>query len=181
MPLADTHLESPVGPHLPAGDDRGLRVLACAPGNRSLHPAAHKTRGGDPGVHADPSWTLDERRVLRGLADEPEACFGGRRRGFRTPVAPRGMPFQRRVWEALTEIPDGETVSYGELARPLGRPNAVRAGGAVSGANPIAIIIPCHRVIGANGSLTGFGGGLDVKRARLALERGEARLPILER
>jgi methylated-DNA-[protein]-cysteine S-methyltransferase len=181
MPLAYTHLESPVGPLLLAGDDRGLRVLAFTSGNRSLHPTAHNARGGDPGVRVDPSWTLDESRVLRGVADELEAYFGGRLRAFRTPVAPRGTPFQLRVWEALREIPYGETVSYGELSRRIGRPEAVRAVGAANGANPIAIIIPCHRVIGANGSLTGFGGGLDVKRALLALERGEARLPILER
>jgi methylated-DNA-[protein]-cysteine S-methyltransferase len=91
-------------------------------------------------------------------------------------VVPEGTVFQRRVWQALCGIPYGRTVSYGELARHLGADKAVRAVGAANGANPIAIIIPCHRVIGANGSLTGFGGGLPVKRALLDLEQGTRRL-----
>lgn len=165
--LVYTHLESPVGRLLLAGDDRGLRVLAFAAGTRP--------------VRVDPNWTPDEGGVLGAVADELEAYFAGRLRAFRTPVAPDGTPFQRRVWEALREIPYGETMSYGELSRRIGRPDAVRAVGAANGANPIAIIIPCHRVVGANGSLTGFGGGLDVKRALLALERGERRLPIRTR
>jgi methylated-DNA-[protein]-cysteine S-methyltransferase len=91
-------------------------------------------------------------------------------------VEPRGTPFQQRVWQALCDIPYGETTSYGALARRIGAERAVRAVGAANGANPIAIIVPCHRVIGADGSLTGFGGGLPVKRALLDLEQGRRRL-----
>jgi methylated-DNA-[protein]-cysteine S-methyltransferase len=101
-----------------------------------------------------------------------EAYFRGALREFDLPVAPRGTAFQLRVWAELRRIPYGVTISYGELARRLGDPNLTRAVGAANGANPISIIFPCHRVIGADGSLTGYGGGLEVKRALLALERG---------
>jgi methylated-DNA-[protein]-cysteine S-methyltransferase len=97
-------------------------------------------------------------------------------RTFDFPLAPQGTPFQQQVWRALCDIPYGETTSYGELARRIGNPNAVRAVGLANGSNPIAIIIPCHRVIGSNGSLTGYGGGLPIKKALLALERGQTRL-----
>ena len=93
-------------------------------------------------------------------------------------MAPQGTPFQRMVWSALTTIPYGETVSYGELARRLGRPAATRAVGAANGRNPIPIVIPCHRVIGSDGSLTGFGGGLAIKRRLLDLESGHLRAPV---
>jgi methylated-DNA-[protein]-cysteine S-methyltransferase len=96
--------------------------------------------------------------------------FAGKRRVFSLPLAPRGTPFQRSVWQALRQIPYGETVSYGELARRLGSTSGARAVGLANGANPLPIIVPCHRVIGADGSLTGFGGGLTIKRALLALE-----------
>lgn len=96
--------------------------------------------------------------------------FSGRRRKFELPLAPEGTDFQRRCWRALLDIPYGETASYGDVARAIGSPKAVRAVGGANHANPIAIIIPCHRVIGSNGSLTGFGGGLDVKSYLLALE-----------
>ena len=92
------------------------------------------------------------------------------------PLAPEGTPFQRRVWDALLEIPYGETTSYGEIARRIGQPQASRAVGLANGSNPLPIIIPCHRVIGSNGSLTGYGGGLPIKQQLLALERGERRL-----
>lgn len=99
-----------------------------------------------------------------------DAYFDRRRVTFDLPLAPVGTPFQRSVWDALCAIPYGETVSYGEIARRVGRPAAVRAVGAANGSNPIPILIPCHRVIGANGTLTGYGGGLDRKRKLLALE-----------
>ncbi len=96
--------------------------------------------------------------------------FAGRRRGFDLELAPRGTDFQLRVWRALAEIPYGETVSYADIAERLGRPGAARAVGRANGTNPIPIVVPCHRVIGADGSLTGYGGGLPIKRALLELE-----------
>jgi methylated-DNA-[protein]-cysteine S-methyltransferase len=96
--------------------------------------------------------------------------FRGERRTFDLPLAPRGTEFQMDVWRALQRIPYGETRSYSGIAREIGRPAAVRAVGAANGANPIPIVIPCHRVVGSNGSLTGFGGGIETKRWLLALE-----------
>ena len=97
--------------------------------------------------------------------------FDGTRRDFDLPLAPHGTAFQCRVWEALRRISYGETISYGELARRIGKPTASRAVGAANGRNPLAIVVPCHRVIGADGTLTGYGGGLPVKQALLSLER----------
>ena len=105
-----------------------------------------------------------------------EEYFAGERTTFDVPLAPEGAPFEREVWRALEEIPYGETVSYGEIARRVGQPTAARAVGTANGRNPIAVIVPCHRVIGANGSLTGYGGGLERKRLLLELERGQGRL-----
>src|SRR5688500_4066257 len=96
--------------------------------------------------------------------------LAGTRRTFDLPLHPLGTPFQRRVWDALVAIPYGTTPSYGALARAIGTPDAVRAVGAANGANPLPIVVPCHRVIGSNGKLTGFGGGLPLKRKLLALE-----------
>ena len=98
--------------------------------------------------------------------------FAGRRRSFSLPLDFKGTPFQRRVWSALLTIPYGETRSYGEIARQIGNPAAVRAVGAANGRNPVSIIAPCHRVIGATGKLTGFAGGLETKARLLALETG---------
>ena len=98
--------------------------------------------------------------------------FAGRRRSFSLPLDFKGTPFQRRVWSALLTIPYGETRSYGEIARQIGNPAAVRAVGAANGRNPLSIIAPCHRVIGATGKLTGFAGGLETKARLLALETG---------
>jgi methylated-DNA-[protein]-cysteine S-methyltransferase len=115
--------------------------------------------------------------VLATAARQLDAYFAGRLRAFDLPLAPRGTPFQQRVWSALREIPFGETRSYGQLARAIGKPSAMRAVGAANGRNPIAIVVPCHRVIGADGSLTGFGGGIDRKKFLLSLEqRNELRL-----
>jgi len=105
-----------------------------------------------------------------------EEYFAGERTIFDIPLAPEGAPFEREVWRALEEIPYGETVSYGEIARRVGQPTAARAVGTANGRNPIAVIVPCHRVIGADGSLTGYGGGLERKRLLLELERGQGRL-----
>jgi len=99
------------------------------------------------------------------------AYFAGTLRAFDLPLDPHGTPFQRRVWDAVAAVPYGETRSYGEIARAIGQPLAVRAVGAANGANPLALLIPCHRVIGSDGKLHGYGGGLDTKRQLLALER----------
>ena len=110
--------------------------------------------------------------LLTEVASQFEAYFDGRLRTFDLPLAPAGTPFQQEVWSALQTIPYGATWSYAELAARIGRPAAVRAVGAANGRNPIPIIIPCHRVIGRDGRLVGFGGGLETKRALLALEQG---------
>jgi methylated-DNA-[protein]-cysteine S-methyltransferase len=154
-------LESPIGRLLLAGDGSGVRFLLFSTGKRP--------------VVADPGWEPDA-----GLLNEPTrqltAYFKGALREFDIPLAPEGTPFQLRVWDALQDIPYGETISYGELARQLGNTKAVRAVGLANGANPISIIIPCHRVIGSNGPLVGYGGGLPTKQALLALERGQGNL-----
>jgi methylated-DNA-[protein]-cysteine S-methyltransferase len=99
--------------------------------------------------------------------------FSGKRRNFTVPLDLRGTSFQRNVWEALLAIPFGETRNYGELARQLGNPQAARAVGAATGRNPVSIVVPCHRLIGASGKLTGFAGGLDAKMRLLALEQSK--------
>ena len=105
-----------------------------------------------------------------------DAYFAGKLRGFDLPLAPQGTDFQQRVWKALLKIPYGATRSYGQQALAIGSPKAVRAVGLANGRNPIAIIIPCHRVIGANGSLTGYGGGMARKQLLLDLEQGAPQL-----
>jgi methylated-DNA-[protein]-cysteine S-methyltransferase len=109
--------------------------------------------------------------LLSEAARQIEEYFSGARERFELPVELEGTPFQRRVWEALIEIPFGYTHTYGDIARRIGAPGAIRAVGAAIGRNPFSIVVPCHRVIGANGSLTGYAGGLDRKRALLELER----------
>ncbi len=104
------------------------------------------------------------------VADQLSEYFSGKRTAFELQLALRGTPFQLDVWNALRGIPYGDTISYAELARRIGKPNAVRAVGAANGANPIPVIIPCHRVIGSNGTLTGYGGGIERKQWLLALE-----------
>jgi methylated-DNA-[protein]-cysteine S-methyltransferase len=154
-------VESPVGQLIVAGDGDGLRMLAFAGADRPFAP--------------NPEWRRDQDSLAH-VCGELDAYFRGDLRRFTVPVVPEGTPFQRRVWAALCEIPYGETISYGELARRLGDAKAVRAVGLANGANPIAIVIPCHRVIGSNGSLVGYGGGLPIKQALLDLERGQRRL-----
>ena len=160
-PLLYRELESPVGPLLLAGDDEGLRFLLFRKGRDKARPK--------------PEWEPD-RATLKDTARQIGAYFAGRLKRFDLPLAPQGTPFQTSVWSALLEIPYGETVSYGHIAHRLGNPKAVRAVGLANGSNPIAIIIPCHRVIGSNGSLVGYGGGLPIKQALLALERGQGTL-----
>ena len=154
--------ESPVGPLLLAGNRDGLHVLSFGVGSRPRD--------------VDPSWVLDTKGELKGVRKELDEYFAGRLRKFSTPLAFEGTPFQNQVWKQLCRIPYGETISYLELAQRIDNPKAVRAVGMANGANPIAIIVPCHRVIGSNGSLTGFGGGIPAKRALLELERGQRTL-----
>ncbi|HPF70822.1 MAG TPA: methylated-DNA--[protein]-cysteine S-methyltransferase [Candidatus Krumholzibacteria bacterium] len=153
-----TILDSPVGPLLLASDGTALTHLLF---EREDAPAA-----------ADRAAFAAGRRdaVLDRACAQLQEYFAGRRRTFDLPLAPTGTAFQRAVWRALEDIPYGRTESYGTLADRVGRPRAVRAVGAANGRNPISIIVPCHRVIGADGSLTGYGGGLDAKRFLLALE-----------
>lgn len=154
--------DSPVGPLLLAGNRDGLHVLAFGVGSRPRR------------IEAD--WVADTTGVLTGVCEELDEYFAGRLKTFTTPVVFAGTPFQHQVWSELCRIPYGETISYLELANRIRNPKAVRAVGLANGANPIAIIVPCHRVIGANGSLTGFGGGIPTKRALLELERGQRTL-----
>jgi len=113
----------------------------------------------------------NEAEPFQPVIAQLQAYFAGELHDFDLPLAPQGTLFQRSVWEALQKIPYGETISYAELARRIDKPSAVRAVGAANGSNPIPIIIPCHRVIGSNGALVGYGGGLPLKKALLALEQ----------
>ncbi|MFD6433942.1 methylated-DNA--[protein]-cysteine S-methyltransferase [Streptomyces venezuelae] len=127
--------------------------------------------------HRPPEETFGDRDPAPfGVAiSQLEAYFDGELTEFDVPLRLEGTPFQRTVWDELRRIPYGETRTYGELAEALGKPNASRAVGLANGKNPIGVIVPCHRVIGANGSLTGYGGGLDRKQRLLAFEGGAAR------
>jgi len=154
--------DSPVGPLLLAGDHDALHVLSFGVGSRPRE--------------IDADWTPDTKGVLKTICKELDQYFAGRLRKFTTPLAFNGTPFQNAVWQELCRIPYGETISYLALANRIKNPRAVRAVGMANGANPIAIIVPCHRVIGSNGSLTGFGGGLPTKRALLELEKGQRTL-----
>lgn len=153
--------ESPTGRLLLAADERGLRVLAFAEGRTP--------------PHVEPSWKKGGA-ALREAVRQLRAFFAGELQQFALPLAPEGTGFQQCVWRELQQIPYGETISYGELARRVGNPAAFRAVGLANGSNPIAIIIPCHRVIGSNGKLTGYGGGLENKRWLLDFERSQLRL-----
>jgi methylated-DNA-[protein]-cysteine S-methyltransferase len=119
---------------------------------------------------------VDDEAALADALGQLRAWFAGERRAFDLPLAPRGTPFQLAVWDAVAAIPWGTTCSYADVARRIGKPAAVRAVGAANGANPLPLIIPCHRVIGANGALTGYGGGLPLKQQLLAWERGQTQL-----
>lgn len=124
-------------------------------------------------------WALDDR-AFPDAVEQLEAYFAGELFTFDLRLEFEGTPFQRRVWEALRSIPYGETRTYGEIAMQIGSPTAFRAVGLANGHNPIAVIVPCHRVIGANGSLTGFGGGLERKRTLLELEKSNSNLMLFD-
>jgi methylated-DNA-[protein]-cysteine S-methyltransferase len=118
-------------------------------------------------------WRRDARHAtLRQAKRELAEYFGGERKRFDTALAPEGTAFQRSVWKAISSVEFGKTITYGELARRAGCPGSARAAGAATGRNPIGIIVPCHRIVGSDGNLTGYAGGLDIKRALLALESG---------
>ncbi|GAB3389229.1 methylated-DNA--[protein]-cysteine S-methyltransferase [Lysobacter fragariae] len=150
------HIDSPVGPLLIAGNNDGLQLI-------EFHAPRHPMSGG-------PDWHEGDVAVLRQVQEQLGEYFAGERRDFDLPLAPRGTDFQRQVWWELANIPFGGTISYSELATRVGRPTATRAVGAANGRNPLPIVLPCHRVIGADGSLTGFGGGLPTKQFLLQLE-----------
>jgi methylated-DNA-[protein]-cysteine S-methyltransferase len=158
-----TTLESPCGPLLCVVDEAGAVVRIEFGNGRDSQKITEKMRAHGIEVLADPARTADLRRQL-------VEYFAGERREFDLTLAPEGTSFERSVWEELRRIPFGETRSYGEIARAIGRPNASRAVGRANGANPIPIVVPCHRVIGADGSLTGFGGGLEAKSRLLEIE-----------
>lgn len=150
-----TYLDSFVGKIMIAQDERGVKMIWFMAGTKSRQP--------DSGWHHEKNLNSEAVKQLR-------AYFNGELRQFNLPLALDGTPFQQSVWKALQEIPYGETVSYGDIAKSIGRPKAVRAVGGANGSNTIPIVIPCHRVVGSSGHLTGFGSGLPIKVALLEHE-----------
>lgn len=149
------YLDTPIGELLLAGDGDGLAMIGFPKGSMRRAP--------------EPDWIFNEKPLAE-VRKQLVEYFAGERRAFDLPLQLSGTEFQVSVLRALLDIPYGETASYGEIARRIGRPRAVRAVGAANGRNPIPIVVPCHRVIGSTGDLTGFGGGLDTKEALLRLE-----------
>jgi methylated-DNA-[protein]-cysteine S-methyltransferase len=164
MTVRYTIVPSPIDDLLVTSEDGAVTRLHFSP-----HTDGHAVRD---------EWVDDADDVLVEASRQLDAYFAGERTTFDLPLAPAGTAFQRSVWHELTRIPYGQTISYGELARRIANPAASRAVGLANGRNPIAVIVPCHRVIGADGSLTGFGGGLDRKRTLLSLEQGVVTLPV---
>ena len=152
-----TTMDSPIGELLLLGDGDALHGL-------------YMQAGKNP-IRISPQWVRDDE-AFADIREQLEQYFAGERTTFDIPMHLEGTAFQRTVWHELTQIPYGETISYGELAKRIGRPDRARAVGTANGQNPIAVIVPCHRVIGANGKLVGYGGGLDNKRRLLELESG---------
>ena len=152
-------MPSPIGDLLTVADEDAVKEIYFPSKNMQPHTS---WREGSP--------------LLTRVARQFKEYFAGKRKQFDLPLAPDGTEFQQAVWQELVRIEYGKTISYSELARRIKRPRAVRAVGAANGANPIPVVIPCHRVIGKNGTLTGFGGGLPVKQQLLELE--ECRLPF---
>ena len=149
------YIQSPIGNLLLAGDGPGLKLIGFPGGKGTVTP--------------DPDW-IEDLRCCPKAEKQLGEYFLGKRRVFELELEPEGTPFQLAVLDALVRIPYGETRSYRDIAIGVGRPKAVRAVGAANGRNPLPIVIPCHRVIGTNGSLTGFGGGLEAKSFLLELE-----------
>ena len=156
------YLDTPIGTLLIAGDEEAVRRIDFPKDGRASTP--------------EPGWRESSKGVVGQAVKQLREYFAGKRADFDLPLAPEGTEFQQSVWRNLQEIPYGETISYGELAKRVGNPKASRAVGAANGRNPIPIVIPCHRVIGASGKLTGFGGGLPTKEALLALEERQLKL-----
>ncbi len=154
-----SYLPSPIGRLMVAGDEEGLKWVVFEKGK---YPPT-----------LDESWEEKQTSLLRETKRQLKAYFAGKLQDFDVDVAPEGTEFQRKVWRRLQDIPYGETISYGTLARRVGNPKASRAVGAANGKNPVSIVVPCHRVIGSTGNLTGFGGGLRLKERLLALESNE--------
>jgi methylated-DNA-[protein]-cysteine S-methyltransferase len=161
--LRYTTVDSPIGELLLLGDDRRLRGLYMQDGRKPARVAV--------------DWEPDASAFTDTIAQLDE-YFDGRRTTFELSLDMRGSPFEQRVWRALQDIPYGKTASYGEVAQRVGQPSAARAVGLANGRNPIAVIVPCHRVIGANGTLTGYGGGLERKQLLLELEQGQLCMAI---
>lgn len=155
MTTTYTRMETPIGVLTLAADDDGLRRI-------DFPPPRPPPAGED--------WREGSNDVLRETRRQLDEYFAGTRKAFDLPLSPRGTDFQRAVWKQLAAIPYGGTWSYRDLARRIGKPSAMRAVGAANGRNPLPIVLPCHRVIGADGSLTGFGGGLPTKAFLLRLE-----------
>ncbi|HLV24966.1 MAG TPA: methylated-DNA--[protein]-cysteine S-methyltransferase [Gemmatimonadales bacterium] len=156
MPALHLTLESPIGNLLLTARDEGLTGVWF-----EQHRHAPQERGSEA---VTASSTSEAARILRSAADQLAEYFAGERRQFTLALAARGTPFQLQVWRALASIPYGSAVSYAWLAERVEKPTAIRAVGGANARNPLSIVVPCHRVIGANGSLTGFGGGLERKR-----------------
>jgi methylated-DNA-[protein]-cysteine S-methyltransferase len=159
-----TVIDSPIGGLLVARGDEGITALLLPSGRRPARPA--------------PDWVRADA-AFDDVRSQLAEYFSGTRKRFDLPLHLIGSAFQRRVWNALLEIPHGSTTSYGALAESIGAPGAARAVGLANGQNPIALIVPCHRVIGANGSLTGYGGGLPTKRWLLDHEAAQAGLFVV--
>lgn len=163
MTIHYVQIDSPVGPLTLAASPTALHAIEFAD-NRHPQDRRH--------------WQPGDTPLLAEAARQLSEYFAGRRRAFDLPLAPQGTAFQQAAWAALAAIPYGQTRSYAEQARAIGKPSATRAVGAANGRNPLPIVLPCHRVIGASGALTGFGGGIAVKRWLLAHE-GVGDLPLL--
>lgn len=156
------YIETPIGDLLLAGDEHALHVIGFPEGSMRREP--------------DSDWIYSDKPFAR-AREQLTDYFAGKRRSFDLPLKPNGTEFQLQVLAELQNIPYGKTASYGDVAKRIGRPKAVRAVGAANGRNPLPIVIPCHRVIGASGDLTGFGGGLPTKEALLRLELEHSQFP----
>lgn len=168
MPVITRTVTSPIGPLLLVGDGERLSGLFMTTHRRP--PTFHGPVGDGP---------IDDDAAFEEAASQLQEWFDGARRSFELDLAPGGSAFQRDVWDALHEIPFGETATYGEIAARVGRPGSARAIGHAVGRNPIGIVVPCHRVVGANGTLTGYAGGLDKKRWLLEHERRVAGVTLV--
>ncbi len=165
-PLIEHPYDTPLGDMVALFTPRGLSLLEFSQHTRGLDAEWRAVER-----HAGAAATPGADARTRALGEEIAAYFNGQQTSFKTPLDCVGTPFQQRVWQALLHIPYGETRSYGEQAWQMGQPTATRAVAAANGQNKIAVIVPCHRVIGSNGRLTGYGGGLPRKQWLLALER----------